>query len=64
VFLRRPPGDLVFVDELAEWAGRPRAEVIQCVDPGGQTPERTGEIGFRRKRRSSQGQKTAVWLIP
>jgi NAD(P)H-flavin reductase len=46
VYGARTVGDLVFVDELAEWAKHPNVQVIQCVDPGGQTPEWTGEIGF------------------
>jgi NAD(P)H-flavin reductase len=46
VYGARTVGDLVFVDELAEWAKHPRVEVIQCVDPGGQTPDWKGEIGF------------------
>jgi len=46
VYGARTVGDLVFVDELSEWAKHPRVRVIQCVDPGGQTPDWTGEIGF------------------
>jgi NAD(P)H-flavin reductase len=46
VYGARTVGDLVFVDELAEWARHPRVQVIQCVDPGGQTPDWKGEIGF------------------
>ncbi len=46
VYGARTVGDLVFVDELAEWAKHPRVRVIQCVDPGGQTADWKGEIGF------------------
>jgi NAD(P)H-flavin reductase len=46
VYGARTVGDLVFRDELADWAGRERTRVIQCVDPGGETPGWTGEIGF------------------
>ena len=42
----RTVGDLVFVDELDKWAGYDRVRVIQCVDPGGETPEWKGEIGL------------------
>ena len=34
------------MDELDEWAKRDRVRVIRCVDPGGQTPDWKGEIGF------------------
>jgi NAD(P)H-flavin reductase len=46
VYGARTVGDLVFVDELAEWARHPGVRVIRCVDPGGQTPDWDGEIGF------------------
>ena len=46
VYGARTVRDLVFVDELAEWAKHPGVRVIQCVDPGGETPEWKGEIGF------------------
>jgi len=46
VYGARTVADLVFVDELAEWARHPGVKVIQCVDPGGQTADWTGEIGF------------------
>jgi NAD(P)H-flavin reductase len=46
VYGARTVRDLVFADELDEWAGHPDVRVIRCVDPGGQTPEWTGEIGF------------------
>ncbi len=38
--------DLVFVDELDQWAEYERTRVIRCVDPGGETPEWKHEIGL------------------
>ena len=46
VYGARTVGDLVFVDELDRWARHPGVRVIRCVDPGGQTPDWDGEIGF------------------
>jgi NAD(P)H-flavin reductase len=46
VYGARTVADLVYVNELEEWAMRDRVRVIQCVDPGGQTAEWKGEVGF------------------
>lgn len=46
VYGARTVADLVFVDELDKWASCDRVRVIRCVDPGGETPEWKGEIGF------------------
>jgi len=46
VYGARTVADLVYVDELDEWSQRERVRVIRCVDPGGETPDWTGEIGF------------------
>ena len=46
VYGARTVGDLVFRHELDEWAGHERVKVIRCVDPGGETPDWDGEIGF------------------
>ena len=46
VYGARTVRDLVFTDELAEWAKHPDVRVIRCVDPGGETPDWDGEIGF------------------
>ena len=46
IYGARTVGDLVFTDELNEWATRERTRVIQCVDPGGETPDWKGQIGF------------------
>ena len=42
----RTPGDLVYKYELKEWADRPDVNLVTTVDPGGQTPDWTGEVGF------------------
>jgi NAD(P)H-flavin reductase len=46
VYGARTVKDLVFADELDEWEKHERVRVIRCVDPGGETPEWKGEIGF------------------
>ncbi|MCE5228223.1 FAD/NAD(P)-binding protein, partial [bacterium] len=46
VYGARTVGDLVFVDELDEWASRERVRVVRTVDPGGETADWKGEIGF------------------
>lgn len=46
VYGARTVGDLVFVDELDQWTGKERTRVIQCVDPGGETPEWKHEVGL------------------
>ncbi|MGC9998609.1 MAG: FAD/NAD(P)-binding protein [Bryobacteraceae bacterium] len=46
VYGARTVGDLVYADELDQWAGHPKVRVIRCVDPGGETPDWKGEIGF------------------
>jgi sulfhydrogenase subunit gamma (sulfur reductase) len=46
VYGARTVGDLVFADELRQWAEYKDVRVIPCVDPGGETPDWRGEIGF------------------
>ena len=46
VYGARTVQDLVYRDELTEWAKHERVRVVQCVDPGGETPDWQGEIGF------------------
>jgi sulfhydrogenase subunit gamma (sulfur reductase) len=46
VYGARTVADLVYVDELDQWAQHPNVRVIRCVDLGGQTPDWKGEIGF------------------
>jgi len=38
--------DLVYKDELAEWRERPDVRLVTTVDPGGETPQWEGEVGF------------------
>lgn len=38
--------DLVYKDELTEWAARPDVNLVTTVDPGGETPDWKGEVGF------------------
>jgi sulfhydrogenase subunit gamma (sulfur reductase) len=46
VYGARSVADLVYKQELKEWEERPDIRLITTVDPGGQTPEWKGEIGF------------------
>lgn len=46
VYGARKTADLVFANELDEWAGHDGVRVVRCVDPGGETPDWNGEIGF------------------
>jgi NAD(P)H-flavin reductase len=46
VYGARTVGDLVFKNELDEWSRHERVRVVRCVDPGGQTPDWEGAIGF------------------
>jgi len=46
VYGARSVSDLVYKHELKEWEGRPDVKLITTVDPGGQTPDWKGEIGF------------------
>ena len=46
VYGARTVADLVYKSELAEWAGRSDIKLITTVDPGGETPDWKGEIGF------------------
>lgn len=38
--------DLVYKDELEEWKQRPDVNLVATVDPGGQTSDWDGEVGF------------------
>jgi sulfhydrogenase subunit gamma (sulfur reductase) len=42
----RTVADLVYKQEIDEWSGRLDVVAITTVDPGGETPEWNGEIGF------------------
>ncbi len=46
VYGARTVADLVYKSELAEWEKRPDVRLVTTVDPGGQTPDWKGEIGF------------------
>jgi sulfhydrogenase subunit gamma (sulfur reductase) len=46
VYGARTVSDLVYKHELKEWEDRPDIRLITTVDPGGQTPDWKGEIGF------------------
>ncbi len=46
IYGARTVGDLVYKRELQEWAARADVKLWQTVDPGGQTPDWKGEIGF------------------
>jgi NAD(P)H-flavin reductase len=46
VYGARTVSDLVYKHELREWEERADIKLITTVDPGGQTPEWKGEIGF------------------
>jgi len=46
VYGARTVGDLVFRTDLAKWAESPNVDVLQTVDPGGETPLWNGKIGF------------------
>ncbi len=42
----RNVADLVYKDELAEWEKRDDVRLVTTVDPGGETPDWKGEVGF------------------
>jgi sulfhydrogenase subunit gamma (sulfur reductase) len=42
----RAVDDLVYKHELEEWANRPDIKLVTTVDPGGETPDWKGEVGF------------------
>ncbi len=46
VYGARTVGDLVFRNELDRWAEHDRVRVVSCVDPGGETLDWKGEVGF------------------
>lgn len=46
VYGARTVSDLVYKHELAEWSARGDVRVCQTVDPGGETPDWKGDIGF------------------
>lgn len=46
VYGARSVADLVYKDELKEWGERPDMRLVTTVDPGGETPEWKGKVGF------------------
>jgi NAD(P)H-flavin reductase len=42
----RTVGDLVYQDEMREWAAQPRTRVVRTVDPGGEAAGWDGEVGL------------------
>lgn len=46
VYGARTVNDLVYKSELKEWEDRPDVKMVTTVDPGGQTADWNGEVGF------------------
>jgi len=46
IYGARTVADLVYKPELEEWSNRPDVRLVTTVDPGGETPDWKGEIGF------------------
>jgi NAD(P)H-flavin reductase len=46
VYGAKSVGDLVYKDELAQWADRADIKTVTTVDPGGETPDWKGKVGF------------------
>ncbi|MBK9126474.1 MAG: FAD/NAD(P)-binding protein [Phycisphaerales bacterium] len=46
VYGARTVADLVYKHELAEWGTRPDVKLAVTVDPGGETPDWKGHVGF------------------
>ncbi|MBP1627804.1 MAG: asrB [Holophagaceae bacterium] len=46
VYGARSVNDLVYKHELKEWEGRSDINLVCTVDPGGETPDWTGKVGF------------------
>jgi sulfhydrogenase subunit gamma (sulfur reductase) len=46
VYGARSVGDLVYRRELEEWATRDDVTLVTTVDPGGETPDWDGKVGF------------------
>jgi len=46
IYGARSVADLVYKRELEEWAARPDVRVVTTVDPGGETPDWQGEVGY------------------
>ncbi|MFW6107459.1 MAG: FAD/NAD(P)-binding protein [bacterium] len=46
IYGARTEADLVYKRELAEWEKRDDVRMVQTVDPGGESPDWTGHVGF------------------
>jgi len=46
IYGARSVADLVYKQELRDWEARPDVKLISTVDPGGETPDWKGEVGF------------------
>ncbi len=46
VYGARTVADLVYKNELEHWESRSDVRLVQTVDPGGETPEWKGKVGF------------------
>ncbi len=46
VYGAKSVNDLVYKHELKDWAARPDVKLVTTVDPGGETPDWDGEVGF------------------
>lgn len=46
VYGARTVADLVYKNELDDWAGRKDVELVTTVDPGGETPDWKGRVGL------------------
>lgn len=46
VYGARSEADLVYKRELAEWEARDDVTLVKCVDPGGETAQWDGKVGF------------------
>jgi 2-polyprenylphenol hydroxylase and related flavodoxin oxidoreductases len=46
IYGARSTKDLVYKHELQDWGSRPDVKLITTVDPGGESPDWRGEIGF------------------
>jgi len=65
VYGARSVGDLVYRTDLAKWAEYPNVDILQTVDPGGETPEWNGKVGFVPKilEEAQFDAKNAVALV-
>jgi NAD(P)H-flavin reductase len=46
VYGARTAADLIYKEELAEWAARRDMRLVTTVDPGGESPDWTGRVGL------------------